>query len=501
MLSALEVPLMRRAAVTSSVFSLCLSLGLGLLAGCPDRGISQVNPAQGRVENKDIPVQVNRDVDILFLIDDSPSMADKQANLAKNFPKFTTVLSTITGGLPNVHIAVATSDLGTRGAGDPGNPAPGIGTLGSGGCAGSGKNGAFELNGAPVTGANFISDIADANGVRQPNYTGALEDAFSKMAIGAGAGGCGFEQHLEAVKVALQNAQLPSDPNSGFLRDDAFLAVVIIADEDDCSVLDAKDLLASNQNGPAGPLQSFRCTQFGVICDDGGNTTATMKSVGIKGRCHPNDQSTLLTKVGDYVTFLKALKKDPNKVIVAGIVGPPTPFATELRPPTQGATPIPALAHSCTYNASPTDVEVADPAVRLKFFLDQFPNRSTFVPICQADLSGGLIQIGELLKAVIGDPCIEGALADADPNTPGVQPDCSVSQVQNINTDTQTEKLLPNCGTQTITTDTPPCWHLIPDATNCKDTPTQLSLKVENQDKLSNDTHVVANCVTDVTNQ
>src|SRR5215475_3220145 len=113
---ALEV-LMRRFAAAS-----LFTLTAGLLAGCPDRSIDEVIPQQGRVEAKDIPVNINRDLDLLFLIDDSPSMADKQANLADNFPKFIDVLSSIQGGLPNVHIGVATSDMGTQGMLDM-NPA------------------------------------------------------------------------------------------------------------------------------------------------------------------------------------------------------------------------------------------------------------------------------------------------------------------------------------------------------------------------------------------
>lgn len=65
---------------------------LALLAGCPDRTISVVNPEQGRVEYKDIPVTVNRDIDILFVVDNSKSMADKQTNLVANFPDFINVL-------------------------------------------------------------------------------------------------------------------------------------------------------------------------------------------------------------------------------------------------------------------------------------------------------------------------------------------------------------------------------------------------------------------------
>jgi len=489
---------MRRAAIVPF-----LSLAAaGLLAGCPDRSISEVNPLQGRVEFKDIPVKVNRDIDILFLIDNSPSMADKQVNLAKNFPKFIEVLSTIQGGLPNVHIGVVTSDMGTKGAAEM-TAGPPIGTLKMGGCSGLGDNGKLQvLNGAPINGP-FISDILQADGTRSCNYTGPdpslkcpvtyLTAAFAQMAQ-VGAGGCGFEQHLEAVKQALEPT---NSANLGFLRPDAFLAIVIIADEDDCSIAHP-GLLTSNE-GTLGPLQSFRCTRYGVTCDDNGKTTTTMNQLGPKGKCHPNDASEYLTKVSDYVAFLKTLKADdPSKIIVAGIMGTSEPFAVELRSPPSATTKVPALAHSCTYTDGAGQPEVADPPVRMKFFLDQFPNRSTFVSVCQPDLSGGLRQIGDLLKTVIGDPCIEGKLADTDPNTAGDQFECSVSAVTNLNKPEQVETLLPACETNPPAGT--PCWHLVTDAAHCSKTPQQLTLKVDNQDALSQDTHVLANCVTEITN-
>ncbi|HLL25914.1 MAG TPA: hypothetical protein VK427_27440, partial [Kofleriaceae bacterium] len=77
----------------SSALFTCVGLA-ALLAGCPDRTVSKVIPDQGRVEYKDIPVTVNRNIDILFVIDDSGSMADKQNNLAANFPNFINVLNT-----------------------------------------------------------------------------------------------------------------------------------------------------------------------------------------------------------------------------------------------------------------------------------------------------------------------------------------------------------------------------------------------------------------------
>jgi len=488
---------MRRFAVASSVTTLVV----GLLAGCPDRSISEVNPLQGRVEAKDIPVNVNRDLDLLFLIDDSPSMGDKQKNLADNFPRFIDVLSSIPGGLPNVHIGVATSDMGTQAT--DGLAGPQIGQPNMGGCSGAGKDGVLQLFTAQSTiggGDLFISDIADTAGNRTKNYTGNLSSVFGNMAK-AGAGGCGFEQHLEAVKRALSNPA-----NQRFLRPDAYLGVIIIADEDDCSMLHSS-LLGSNTS--LGDRQSFRCTRFGVTCDQNGQTSDAMNQVGPKNQCHPNDGSPYLTKVADYVKFLKSLKpSDPSKVVVAGIMGTVDPFAVELRAPQDSTTKIPALAHSCTYIGGDNDgdgkpdPEFGDPPIRLKFFLDQFPNRNTFASICQQDLSGGLQQIGDLLRTVIGDPCIEGKLADVDPDTAGPQYDCSVSVVANAGMPTRTETLLPRCPA----TGGAACWHIETDAVACPnlnkpvDQREHIVLKIEAQDTLPKDSHILANCVTEVTN-
>src|SRR5689334_2419978 len=175
-----------------------LAIAFGsLLAGCPDRTISEVNPQQGRVEYKEIPVTLNRNVDILFVIDDSPSMLDKQTNVKNNFPKFIDVLNTIQGGLPDVHIGVVSSDMGTKATQD--GPGTAIGQVGNGGCSGNGKSGNLQTGtaGTAVMG-NFISDIKQTDGSRLKNYTGTLNDVFGKLAS-LGAGGCGFEQHLQAM--------------------------------------------------------------------------------------------------------------------------------------------------------------------------------------------------------------------------------------------------------------------------------------------------------------
>jgi len=484
---------MRHAAVAPSF--VCIAAA-SLLAACPDRSISEVDPAQGRVEFKDIPVQVNRDVDLLFLVDNSKSMADKQLNLATNFPTFIDVLSQIPGGLPNVHIGVVTSDLGTKGA-DDAVAGTKVGVLGNGGCAGFGDQGNLTLSGVTATGGQFLSDVVDPNNpnARIRNYSGDLATQFATMAK-VGAVGCGFEQHLEAIRQALQPT---NSVNAGFLRKDAFLAVIIIADEDDCSM--SHSTLLGPESPTIGPLVSFRCTRFGVLCNDGGATTDAMNAVGSKTQCHPNDDSQFLTNVAAYATFLKGLKDDPSKVIVAGIMGTTDPFATELRAPEgqPNAAKIPALQHSCNYTGADGKLEVADPPIRLKSFLDQFPNRSTFVSICQSSLQGGLQQIAELLKSVVGNPCIEGKLADVDPNTAGAQYDCSVSAIQKSGTADQVETVLPACVPDSDAAANSPCWRLITDDTKCT-AGDHVLLKVEGQDALPTDTHIVANCVTEVGN-
>jgi hypothetical protein len=482
---------MTKLPITSSLLGIAT---IGLLAGCPDRTISEVNPEQGRVESKSFPINLNRDVDILFVIDDSGSMLDKQNSLKDNFPNFINVLNTIQGGLPDVHIGVVTSDMGSKGE-DDAQPGGGIGQVGQGGCANTGKSGNLVVNGAPLNpGQVFISDIKQTDGSRQGNYSGNLTDVFKQMAS-VGTGGCGFEQHLHAMKKALDG----NAANAGFLRPDAFLAVIIIADEDDCSM--SHSTLLGPDGGPLGPQQSFRCTRFGVKCDVGGETDATMNQIGVKDQCHPDDASAHLQTVSKYVSFLKGLKDDDQKVIVAGIVGPIDPFAVENR--TINGTAQPALAHACTFNGA-SGPQVADPPIRLQFFLDQFPNRST--TICQSDLSGGLQLIGELLKESIGNPCITGDILDTDTAAPGLQAECSVSYITNFGKDNATEEILAECDGGLTNK---PCWHLVKDAALCPcavtdtecnpaDDNENLILKIEDAVARPDGTQVVAGCVTEV---
>jgi hypothetical protein len=412
-----------------------------------------------------------------------------QNNVIASFPNFVDVLNLVQGGLPNLHLGVVTSDLGTKGA-DDATPGPAIGS-GPGSCSGNGKSGNLVTNGTALVAGTFISDIKNADGTRSTNYSGKLEDAFSAIAS-IGASGCGFEQTIEAAKRALDN----NPANAGFLRPDAYLAIMFVQDEDDCSF--AHSSLLSADTSTLGLLQSFRCNRFGHVCSEGGADSTAMNVPGVKTGCTSNEASPYLTKVGDYATFFKGLKADPDSVIVASISGPATPYTVELRTPPGGGTAIPAITHSCSYVGSFGGSDVADPAVRMKFLLDQFPGRSTYATACQVDQSGAWTRFAQLIRKVMGSPCFDVPLADADPNTPGAQYDCAVSDVRNPGTPNQVETVLPQCNNSMApqSATNKPCWSIQVDTVNCGGTGS-LSLVVERTEAPPADVHVIADCVSE----
>src|SRR5262249_31586588 len=173
---------------------------------------------------------------------------------------------------------------------------------------------------------------------------------------------------------------------------------------------------------------------------------------------------------------------DPNLLIGAVVAGNPAPFGVDIQPaPSGGDEPV--LKHSCSFTIN-NNAQVADPAIRLKYFVDQFGDQGRFVSICQANLADAMTTIAKLLRKVIGTPCLDGPLdtTDVDPGMPGIQIDCQVSDVTFPGRADSTETVLPRCPMRdesTPDTTTVPCWWTTVDATACKDTQTHVALKVE----------------------
>src|SRR5262249_41604002 len=123
--------------------------------------------------------------------------------------------------------------------------------------------------------------------------------------------------------------------NAGFLRANAYLAVVLITNEDDCSappdshLYDPASRLVSD---PLGPQSSYRCNEFGHLCNGQRPPRTPAGTTELTG-CVSAEDGTLL-KVSDAAARLKALKADPRMVLVASIAGPPSPYVVELVAPT-----------------------------------------------------------------------------------------------------------------------------------------------------------------------
>src|SRR5690242_14348266 len=93
----------------------------------------------------------NRNLDLLFMIDNSSSMRSSQTNLTANFPTFMDALENLPGGLPNIHVAVVSSDMG---AGD--GTIPGCSRAGDAGKFHAAPTGACTAT-TLLSGATFIA--------------------------------------------------------------------------------------------------------------------------------------------------------------------------------------------------------------------------------------------------------------------------------------------------------------------------------------------------------
>jgi hypothetical protein len=169
-------------------------------------------------------------MDILFVVDDSGSMAEEQSNLAANFPMFADVLANYTNAEgQHIDFRVAVTTTGrtityTIQSGPISLPT-----------TEQGDNGAFR-EGCGVS--RRWLEPTDSN----------LNSALSCRA-GVGTSGPGYEMPLLMSKWALSE-RVGDGTNAGFLRDDALLGIVYLTDEDDSSTTQDNFTLSISSPGP-----------------------------------------------------------------------------------------------------------------------------------------------------------------------------------------------------------------------------------------------------------
>ncbi len=407
----------------------------------------------------------NNDVDLVFVIDDGPAMAGWQAKLATQLP---IVIQTVESSPRPIglHVGVISSDLGVGAATNVGIP----------GCTVSGEGG--NLRSQPEgmctdttldPSATFISEIGSTR-----NFT-AADDASESGAAKVfqciaqlGDGGCGLGQPLAALARALGADGRPPPPeNVGFLRPHAYLGIIFISSQDDCSASPGSSLFSlsdpsTNDLGdPLGPLTHYRCNHAGHLCADShGNQVSPpiqppADATSVDGiptlaltNCQSNEGDAALTSVSTFVSEIRSLKEDPNQILVFGLVGPASPYAVEWLPQAGGAVPgelWPRVAPSCGSEAPDGSGAFGEPAVRLTQFVNAFPN-SVLASVCDDSYR-------ELLAIFTrgqdeGQPlCVPTEIRSRTDPVGNTYPDCVVTGHLTTSDGDVQELVLPPCAT------------------------------------------------------
>lgn len=157
-------------------------------------------------------------VDFLFIIDNSGSMSEEQANLVTSFPGFITAIQGTLDSVEEYNVGVITTD-----AYSPNTTVPGCAVLGGLVTRTGGSSSSNMVCGPYDAGTNYMTQADD------------LDTSFA-CAAQVGTSGNGFEVPMQAMIAAIDPKGPLSQPgacNEGFLREDALLVLVIITDEND----------------------------------------------------------------------------------------------------------------------------------------------------------------------------------------------------------------------------------------------------------------------------
>ena len=487
---------------------------------CTSHPLTQPMPQPVQETDLSIAVSPVRQLDLVFMIDNSPSMAPKQDKLKAQFPKLLTALQDSTNGtLPDLRVAIIDSDLGTGGAYSDGYCGPK--TLSDGTVSNYGDLGRFQMIGAKACGVTDPSALwLEYSSGHAVNYTGDIKDVFACLASNLGTLGCGEEHQLQAFEFALFAKGIGNEAQQLMLRPNAYLGLVFLSDEDDCSAA-TNDGMFGDKPELAGESASLRCSTRAYACDGrnlstgapGYPTTQAYQTAftncvartdacpdSIDGNQGTNTSvPTDCSPLRDYIKIadeIKSLKNDPaNQILVAGIFGWPVgnnmanaePVKFALRPNPDTTNPVPADIYdywSFCYDPShrPQNMDPqtgfdadawgwgAGPGVRESAFIDQFGENGLKFSICETDYAAAMSEIGSAIAIHLQNLCVNYKLVDTDPSTAGVQADCRVVyQTPDANGIYQeSPDSLPQCGigatSDTISGD---CWQLVNDAVKC----------------------------------
>jgi hypothetical protein len=444
------------------------------------------NPAVGEVtgvgEETDIYIRIKptRQLDLVTMIDNSPGMAPKVAKLNAQFNKLIAALrDPADGTLPDLRVAIIDSDLGTGNAYASGQCGPK--TLADGTVSPLGDLGRFQFPNSPTactvnTGAQFLEYASGA----AVSYSGDISTAFGCLTQNLGTYGCGEEHPLQAFEFALAARGVGNESQqAAFLRSNAYLGLLFLTDEDDCSAA-PNDGMFGDKTELRTESASLRCATRGHLCggrnltdsppgyptsasfthafSDCAARTDTCPNM-TDGWDHNTDTSgatdcSPLKNIARLAAEMKALKADPQyQILVAGIFGWPLAGA-DMASALYKIAPVPNpnmadTQHVTVYDYWPvcydpdnmptsgtTDTFTgfdttaarlgATGGLREAAFIDEFGASGFKFSACERDYTANLRTFGTAISKAMQNLCLDYKLVDVDDATDGVQADCRV---------------------------------------------------------------------------
>lgn len=288
------------------------------------------------------PAEPTDELDVLFVIDNTGSMGEEQANLSASIGSFVDPL--VEAGM-DVRVAVTTSDDSNYWCRGAGVSSPEGGQFVYSSCRG--RLGDFYFAGDDTLAEPACTDFCGADSLPGENTAPWLDVTDSTSAIGAlqcmlpqGINGCGFESTLESARKAILLTDNADQDEAGFIRDGAHLAVVILTDEADCSFNPTHQNTVFGEEGVGNQAfwslpdvqqspSSAVCWNAGVDCDfSQGQCTAVDKDVD--GNPTADLDAAALYPLTRFRAQLETLREGKlpagADVFVFGIVGVPSNY-------------------------------------------------------------------------------------------------------------------------------------------------------------------------------
>ncbi|MCH1572231.1 MAG: hypothetical protein L7S64_12870 [Longimicrobiales bacterium] len=434
---------------------------MGVVVACGGRELltgetaSQADADTAGMEaGDDPPLGSATQVDLLFVVDNSSSMATEQRGLVQSAPGLVERL--LDAGL-DVRVGITTTDMGHRAcpAFGSNDTTPEYGALRAVSCTERPEefewphssptinaiNSACYFNCAELLGGNWSIAPTAVDGsddlVARPwlemwadgtsNIVGDSWANALRCALPQGIDGCGFEEPLEAMHAAVLGSADPQHSNFGFLRDEALLAVVILTDEVDCSTNpDVGELVFSAYPSTVPSIfangdktTSADCWNAGTVCvgDGAPYETCEPQSYNLSGEAVPSDDDPsldisfqpVLWPVGRYERLLQSRLRRP---VVAVLSGVPVGYETgqdelvyRAAEPGSDQWLTWGIDNGCTLEQV-SEVQTALPPVRLRSFAEHFHRAESglarnLISVCDDNYEDEVNRIAELVGAAV----------------------------------------------------------------------------------------------------